>query len=329
MNRIRLLICLCCLIGLTACARHGTPKIPTGISRQGIGEYDVGEFKKELEAYKACTGGISTDKETCRGTTPNENLETARIIRDRMINRIEMDVERNYREYEAKLFYRRASSDVAADIAELGVSAAIGVTAQVAVKDMLAAALTSFKGTRLSVDRNFFREKTTEIIVSKMQAYRDRVRNRITEKMAKLSVRDYPFEAAWRDLVEHFYAGTLQGGIQALANDAGKDAAAAKEETKEIENELLDVPTPEELEQAGDIRTRFASLSREIRSTDAAKAKAAREKAQQLLTKLGGLAALSAADQNNGEKLLTALRRFISQSDSHPEWITILKEGLP
>ncbi|HMV84793.1 MAG TPA: hypothetical protein PKC13_22990 [Blastocatellia bacterium] len=322
MKRIWLLLVLCGGLLLAACGSHGTPKIPTGISRQGIGEYAAVTFQKDYENY---TKQVNEN-----------NVEAARLIRDRLINRIELDIERNYREYEAKLFYNRSSGNVAADIVDLGMSAAVGATAEVAVKDMLAAALTSFKGARLSFDRNFFREKTTEIIVSKMQAYRDRVRNRITEKMAKLGAREYPFEAAWRDLVEHFYAGTLQGGLQSLANDAGKEAAAAKEETKEIERELLCVPSEDDVARAREIRGRFARLVENLNSSNADTAKTARQQAQELLTKLGGSVVLVGNDDADGKKLRTALEPFIRDSFSRTsdgkcsaKSAAILLEGLP
>ncbi|HMV51735.1 MAG TPA: hypothetical protein PKD31_28590, partial [Blastocatellia bacterium] len=176
----------------------------------------------------------------------------------------------------------------------------------------------------------------TEIIVSKMQAYRDRVRNRITEKMAKLGAREYPFEAAWRDLVEHFYAGTLQGGLQSLANDAGKEAAAAKEETKEIERELLCVPSEDDVARAREIRGRFARLVENLNSSNADTAKTARQQAQELLTKLGGSVVLVGNDDADGKKLRTALEPFIRDSFSRTsdgkcsaKSAAILLEGLP
>ena len=300
MNAKLLLLTLLSVFLLMGCARTGTPKIPMGVSRaSAISEYSASDFQSDYGAYKVAV--------------TSQNLEAALLLRDRMINRIEADVERNYREYEAKIFYNRATANVAADIVELGVSASIGVAEETVVKDLLAAALTSFKGTRLSFDKNFFREKTTEIIIAKMQAYRDRVRNRITSKMSQLSARDYPFEEAWRDLIEHFFAGTLQGGLQALANDAGQDAAAAKKDTEDLET--LRTSTPERAANALRIRTTFNEWYNAVFTApiDNAKAAEATKNAREALKSLTG------EDVSDPVQVFNRLDKEIRRARKEPE----------
>ena len=182
--------------------------------------YTVKEFTEDRAAYKAA---FDTD------------IDKARRLRDAIINRIRLDVEANYRDYESALFLDRAKTNLGADFLELGLAFATTVSNGERVKSVLGAVLSGVKGTRLSYDKNFFREKTIEIIISKMQASRDEIKNRIIDKMSKLPADKYTLEEAMGDLEEFFHAGTLQGGIQALANEAGKAATDAKEETKKLD----------------------------------------------------------------------------------------------
>ena len=310
MNGRQILIALLCGSILVGCARHGTPKIPMAISRSPMTEYAISEFQIDYGKYKTLAEG--------------SELEEAQILRDRMINRIEVEIERSYREFEAKLFYGRGVGNVAADIVELGLSASIGSVDGVAVKDLLATSLTSFKGTRLSIDKNFFREKTTEIIISKMQADRDRVRNRITEKMSRLSIREYPFEEAWRDLVEHFFTGTLQGGVQGLANDAGHDAEEAKQETDRLEE--LRIATPEWLANAQRIRGKFNELFNAAnQSADQEKANAALNEARSALKFLTGEDTSSRTGDEVFKQLNAEIRRARREPDQYQKLLDAFK----
>ena len=271
--------------------------------------YSKEEFTAEYAAYKKAI--------------EQRNLADARVKRDAMINRIEADVESNYREFESKLATTRASLQTGSDVVELGASAAIGVVGASDVKDLLAAALTGFKGARLSFEKNFFREKTTEILISQMQAYRESIRNRITDKVSKLDVSGYPFEEAWRDLVEFFYAGTLQGALQQLANETGKAAAAEKAAGKQIDVERAN--TAEEAQAAIRIRQKYAELAQLAQDRDPIKQESARNQLQQILVVLGEPAAAKSADVN---ELLKALRERIQKALTNPADIPMLDKTL-
>jgi hypothetical protein len=199
-------------------------------------QYSINEFEADYKAYKDL---VRNGDEA--------SLVLARTFRDSMIDRIRVDVEMNYREYEARIFIGRATGDSIADFLELGLALATTITNGERAKTVLGAVSTAFKGNRLSLDKNFFREKTIETIISKMQGTREKVKTRILQNMLQAPVKSYSFEAAWTDLVEYFYAGTLEGAIQALAVDAGADAAQAKAKTQDIEQ--LRIASVDELTQ--------------------------------------------------------------------------------
>ena len=70
-------------------------------------------------------------------------------------------------------------------------SAATGITNGERVKTILAIALTAFKGGRKSIDMNFFRERSTELIAQKMRDSRSQVLQGIYKGLA-LPVDRYP-----------------------------------------------------------------------------------------------------------------------------------------
>jgi hypothetical protein len=288
--------------------RLNRPNIPAPLNYGSATAYTRDAFNTDYAVYK---------------TDLRENrLTDARVHRDAMINRIEVDVEANYREFEAALASTRSGIDTGADVVELGLSAAIGVVGGTDVKDLLAASLTGFKGTRLSFDKNFFREKTTEAVISQMQAYRESMRNRITTKLS-LDVIHYSFEEAWRDLVEYFYAGTLQAALQQLANEAGKAATAAKDKGAAID--VSRANTTAEAQAAVSIRQKYAELAALAHDPDTTKQESARKQLQEILSVLGEV---EAAKSNDVDALLSALRSRIQHALTEPADIPLLERAL-
>jgi hypothetical protein len=211
---------LCIFLSGCAGSQLARPKIPKLLSTSSpLVLYTTEAFQKDYAAYKAAVVACSKPSalEEC----------TAKGIRDAIINRIKLDIELNYREYASQLFVGRASSNVGLDSLELGLSTAATLAGAAGTKTILAGILTGGKGIRLSIDKNFFAERTTPIILGRMEVLRESVANDLKSKMT-LSVAEYPLEEAWNDLVEFFYAGTLAAGIQALANDMGQAAGEMK-----------------------------------------------------------------------------------------------------
>lgn len=288
------------------CIHINRPNVPPVVD--STAEYSNTAFQADYNSYTALIkAGDSA------------SLAQARVLRDHMVNRVEVDIEKNYREFEQSLTSTNAGIQTGGDAVELGLSAAIGVVGATDVKDLLAASLTGFKGTRLSFDKNLFREKTTEILLAKMQASRDDVRNRITRKLTDLDVRGYSFDEAWHDLVEYFYAGTLPAAFQQLANDAGQSAAAAKQEKKDIDinraNSAADVET------AVRMRAKYSELYR------AAAAPATRDDTvKQLQDMLITLGDPTDAKSSDADALLKALREQMSQAATNPEKMKLLEK---
>jgi hypothetical protein len=161
------------------------------------------------------------------------DLDKAKLDRNEIIYQSLQLIDENYNQFENDLFVGRASSNVLMDITELGVAAATGITNGERVKTILAIALTAFKGGRKSVDVNFFRERSTEIVALKMRAARAKILQTIHQGLG-LPVVDYPLGAALDDLINYLYAGSINSALLELAQDTGADAKVAREQASEL-----------------------------------------------------------------------------------------------
>lgn len=211
-KRVALFLATLCLSGCAG-SQLNRPRVPRLLGPTSpMVLYTDAEFTKDYAEYKAAVV-------KCAEPSALQECQ-AKLLRNSIINRIKLDIELNYREYVGQLFVGRAGASVGLDALELGLATAATLAGASGTKTVLAGILTGTKGIRLSFDKNFFAEKTTPILISRIETLRDAIKNDIGVQMT-LSIAEYPLEEAWNDLVELFYAGTLQGGIQALSADTG------------------------------------------------------------------------------------------------------------
>lgn len=201
------------LLGTTGCAgRLERPKLLRLVTTE---IYTYTTFTTDLENYN----GASDEA-------------TRRRLRDHMAYGVMAEIERVYRNYETSLFMNRGTFNVASDFVQLGLSTATTVTNGERGKTILGALLSGVTGVSLSYDKNFFRQQTVQAIISSMQAARNQVKARIISRLGTQDTAEYPFEAARADLIELFFAGTLESGLQELHQEAATAAASSKQELK-------------------------------------------------------------------------------------------------
>jgi hypothetical protein len=206
---------------LTSCASSNLkPKTPSLLSSSSpLTLYTSQDFSNDYAAYKLALTVCSK---------PSALQEcTAKDLRDRILNRVKLDVDLNYWGFESQLFLGNAGYNVGMDTVALGLSTAATLAGAPGTKTILAGILTGFQGTRLSIDRNFFREHSIPMIIAKMEVLRDTLSTELEQQMA-LPVSEFSLEQGWIKLVELFYAGTLQGGLQAMNADAGQAVASMR-----------------------------------------------------------------------------------------------------
>jgi len=156
----------------------------------------------------------------------DNNAETLKTLRDTMIYGLMAEIDDSYGQFFRRLYAGKADVAVSGDTLILGLTAASTIATHTPTKTILSALGTAVTGVNLSVDKNFFAQQTFQTIAVAMQNRRDKAREKITQSLDD-DVQDYPLEAAKRDLVAYFYAGTLPGGLQELQEEA---ASAARDQ---------------------------------------------------------------------------------------------------
>jgi len=200
------------LVGMTGCiGRIRGPAVPKTISAP---VYDDKHFVDDVKKYHDSTDQASK-----------------KALRDQIVYGLMADIEYLYRDYAGNLFVNNAWFNVGGDFLELGLGTASTLGNGARTKTILSALGSAVAGQRISVDKNFFRQRTIEAIVNAMEARRSAVEKRIIDSLQK-TVELYPFEAALKDLREYFFAGTLEGGLTEMQQQT---AAAAKANLQLVE----------------------------------------------------------------------------------------------
>ena len=189
---------------------------PTFPSVLDKARYSVEDYKADLKRYD----------EELEGSNDTEALKA---LRNKIVYGLMSEVDDSYGQFFRRLYAGKADVAVSGDSAVLGLTAASTIATHTATKTILSALGTAVTGVNLSVDKNFFAQQTFQTIAVAMQTRRDKAREKISQSLDD-DAEDYPLNAAMRDLVAYFYAGTLPGGLQELQEEAG---GAAKDQAKD------------------------------------------------------------------------------------------------
>jgi len=244
---------LWCFVALACVAASGCngnrmrpekPELLTGSTQVASPvRYSLTEFNEQRGTYSqhvlAAMGAVN-DNQRAR------YYENARMVRDEIINRIRADIRAHSGEFEDTLRQDIANWSTGMDFVELGLSAATTIVGGESAKTVLAAILTAVKGGRISVDKNFFRERTSEAIIAALRSSRMTQDTLIVSKMSRLNVREYTLDEAMNDLIDLYYAGTLASGFQALAEQAAVKAQEAEAENARVVNRRVRLSTATE-----------------------------------------------------------------------------------
>lgn len=146
------------------------------------------------------------------------------VIRDLIIKDYLALADANYLKFKNELLTGRAATDTVGDIAELLLSTAATLTGGVTSKTNLAAASTLLKGSRATVDKNFFAQQTMRAIINSIEAGRASDRRLINEKLKK-SAAEYPLSEAIAEAQHYQSRASLSSAILDIANQTGTNAA--------------------------------------------------------------------------------------------------------
>lgn len=221
------------LVLATSCShRFGRSTTPPALGAQG-GRYTLTDYTADETAYDTAVGSSPAD------------AKKARRLREKMAYGILGEIDLEFGEFVNRFHIGRGNAKIGADAAQLGLAAATTLGQGARTKNILSAILTATTGARLSVDKNYFREKSTEAIIAQMDATRNRVRTIIVKR---LSDDAYTWYAARSDVIEYFFAGTLQRGLQGIHMAAATEVRQSRDD---LEEAMLTIPpTPKDMENA-------------------------------------------------------------------------------
>ncbi len=291
-HRIRL-VCAALPLLAVGCGSPLAPRIPRELGAPSLEIYSQSDFKTDADAYrKAIQSG---------------DLATAQTLRNQIAYRVMADVESGYGKFEQSLTSQRAAFETGSDAVQLGITAATTVVGVGDVKDMLAASLSAFQGTRLSYDKNWFRDKTTEALLSQMRATRKTKQAQLILSLGTRDVKSYPLEGAWIDLVDFYYAGTVPSALVEIAANAGAKAQDGSDKLNDAIHQLTPT-TPAQAVSAADIRDVYDKLA--ANTADPAKSSQAVTTLSQILSKAGYSPAIGASASD----LLTLFRQAMNDA---------------
>ena len=251
------------LLASTGCLRVA-PKMPKTLASPAPITYAPNEFQANVATYRADFDA--------------KHYDLATDDRNRIAYRVMAQIEAAYSQFESTTLTSRAGLQTGGDAAQLGLTAAATVVGAAGVKDILDATAIALQGTRLSFDKNFFEQKTTEALISQMRATRKTQEAQLLLNLNQRSAKDYTLEQTWTDLIRYYHAGTISSALVDIASKAGADDVKAGQTLATVQSDLI--------KNVINIRQTRDGLAKDIGSSDPAVAAAATAKLTQIVTAL-------------------------------------------
>ena len=222
---------------LQGCASlQGAPEWPTAQSLE----------KDDPLYYTFMTRFYAADTSESRALIRNQFIE----VRSALINL-------NFNQFKKDMFAQRGGAAVGVDFVTMLLGGVAASVADKGVKTGAGALTTVVVGSKASLDKNVFYDRTLPVLLTQMEAKRAQVRERILAGMSADPAL-YPLMQASSDLEAYFDAGTISGALTEVTAQAG----VVKEQADQALRKRL--PSVEELQ------TRFKSQAFRIVVVDQA-----------------------------------------------------------
>lgn len=179
---------------------------------------------------------------------PNQALKAShadpRAFRNRVIAVYVAAVDARYAEFRRLLAQEVRGGNLGLDVAALGFGG-LGSLAKGSANEL--AALTTFiTGSRSSLNKELYFEKTLPALVAMMDANRSKARTALLANLGR-DIGDYPLELAYADLANYELAASIDGAVQQLTTEAARKAAEEQQKSdKEIYQSLVLSCDPDE-----------------------------------------------------------------------------------
>lgn len=202
--------------------RHGYPKRALDEEAQLRSFETAYDLTKLIEAYH-------------NQVEANASVEERTRERNKVIDGFLVLTDLHYASFVKGFSSRRKDFDTTADVAVLGLSGAGAVLDPSSTTRILAAISGGITGTKATVEKNYFYEKTIPVLIASMNARREETLTAILNGR-KENDDAYPLARAWADLSRYYFAGTFDGALQTIQTDSGKRQAAAEKENAPLKS---------------------------------------------------------------------------------------------
>lgn len=146
-----------------------------------------------------------------------------KALRNRVIAVYVSAMDARYAEFRRALAKETRSGNFGLDVASLGLGG-LGTLAKSGANE-LAAASTFLTGSRASLNKEIYFEKTLPALVAVMDANRIKARGAILTHLQDPTI-DYPLELAYADLANYELSASLDNAVQQLTTEASKKVEA-------------------------------------------------------------------------------------------------------
>lgn len=303
------LIFVFCFANLTSVKAQ---KIPPVLEKQ---DSEITAFS--LARLKSLTSSYNTKSES---QSENE-LEQARLIRNKLIAMGVEQIDANFNSYQKKNRKRNELLQFFLDFVEIGAATAISITNGERAKSIIAEGLGALQASRTSLNKNF-KLLERQIIVNQMVTDRATVLKIILDKLNQ-DVAQYSWEAARSDLRNYYNAGTFDSAVSSLSINTGKQADEAEEEIRQLKgNPLTKSATLYDLDLSKQARPILDKLKKDLADTNSVTSGKTLGKLQTIVSKLEENSEIKTLLKNaevsketaDGAKILKALNDIISNS---------------
>lgn len=191
--------------------------------------FDVDRDLKQLAEYFGDADSIKKYYDVKKQGVSNDELKTAR---DEFITARLTMMNIRYIQFIRQSTSDKQLLDSSVEILGIGLNIAGVSFDSDATKTLLAGIAAGVSGSKATIDKNFYFEKTIPALIAAMNAQRKKALVHILKGMQE-GISNYPFEQAVTDLHNYYFAGTFIGAIQVIQADAG---AKEKTEDKKVDD---------------------------------------------------------------------------------------------
>ena len=363
-----LILVLTLSVFAASCVKNA-PKLDlsdNGVKNSLIGQLKENVYKKDWIEYNCADSGFYNsginnngfNSFNCAGVTKDSN--EAVKIRNRVLDNGIGLIDSAYGVYIRNVREKRSVGAFLADLTEVGASTAIGITNGERAIQVIGVALTGFRAGRKSAQLNFFDDKTTSVLIKRMDASRSQVLGEIRQQQQR-STAQYFFDAGLTDLIRYFDVGTLNRAFTELDKQVSIEAEVARLGVLRIQNlsNISSIPTVPEAQVITDISAELGRLETSLGNKDNRDVAAARLKSiadkitaqaefADIIKNLRDIAALKKADDTrtpttkavlktafdkidkkealSGEQYLTLINAVFGETEGKPGLQKLLKD---